>query len=251
MNRYYSLNDNIRFGITTHNPSGLTLQNADETPAWWVYEDDTDSSIINGSFTQRTGLIGTYRGSFHASGVSGFEVGKHYEVHASGKVGGYVGLAIVDSFVLDDIYSSNVVEVSGVQAHGAFAKENTLSALRVDLQSASGQFALNENIYYADIEYIKDGVNLQDEFVVSWFKNASIINSGSITNPAISAYNTTTGAALFENQKLSYASTSLSPLRYNKTTQLLASGEPYLIITSGVIDSANRVWKNVVGINVF
>ncbi len=76
-----------------------------------------------------------------------------------------------------------------------------------------------------------------------------MLDSGSITNPAISVYNTVDGTPLFLAQTLDYAHTQQGTLRYNNTTFLTVSGEPYLVETSGTIDSAVRSWKLLIGLD--
>lgn len=104
--------------------------------------------------------------------------------------------------------------------------------------------------YYAQIKYIKDRNNAQDEFAALWFKNDQPLMSGDITNPRISVYNTATGATIFTNQSMNYASVNLGVVRYNVGT-VLPSGEPWLVHVSGTIDSVVRVFGNVVGLDLF
>lgn len=230
MSEYIKLNDEVRFGIHIHNPAvSGALINADETPRWFVMEQDSDTPILAGSFTQRTGINGSYRGSFFASGTSGFDAGNYYEVHASGKVLGQVDRAICKTFVLNDIYDVNIVQVSGSPVH---------------INDFGG------NIYFADIKYIKDAANIRDEYSCNWFKNGQFIPSGSLQDPAISVYNTSTGSPLFENQRMTFASTNLGVVRYN-TTDLAPSGEPFFVAVSGLIDSNTRVWKQIIGLDVY
>lgn len=107
-----------------------------------------------------------------------------------------------------------------------------------------------EDILFADVKQYKDITGINDEYGVIWFKNGMALNSGDISDPAISVYNTVDGAAVFENQTLDFAGT-LGALRYNETTAAnhLASGEPYMVITSGTIESKNRTWKKVIGLD--
>ncbi len=126
MTQFIKFNDVYKFGVTTHNPSGGALKSADELPRWSVFEDDSDTPILDGLFTLRTGFIGTYRGSFHASGVSGFNSNGYYEIHASGKVDSIVGRAIIDSFVIDDVVCADIVKVSGSVLPGAFIDVNVI-----------------------------------------------------------------------------------------------------------------------------
>lgn len=110
----------------------------------------------------------------------------------------------------------------------------------------SGLFALSQNIYFADIELIQDSLASQDEYGVQWFRNSQPISSGQISNPSFSVYDGQTGTALLSNRILNYSSPNLGILTKTETT-LTASGVPYLIIASGIIDNGVRVWQNVVG----
>ena len=113
----------------------------------------------------------------------------------------------------------------------------------------SGVNKISQDIYFADIKFVKDNLNLRDEYSVSWFKNNQIVTSGQITNPALSVFNTSLGTALISNGIMSYSSVALSSLRYNDAINVVASGEPYLVSVSGTIDGSNRVWNNVVGLD--
>lgn len=78
------LDDVFHFDATTRTPGGLV--DADSTPAWSVYEEDTDTAIQSGSMTRRSGLTGRYRGSVTCSAANGFEIGKWYSVQVSATV---------------------------------------------------------------------------------------------------------------------------------------------------------------------
>lgn len=114
---YVALGDTVRFGITLTDPSGSlpVLINADETPRWYVYTTTSgDNPLMQGNFGLRTNLMGTYSGVFVASSANNFITGDFCEVHASGKVNNVVGRAIIKTFVLDDLYKANVIQVSGL-----------------------------------------------------------------------------------------------------------------------------------------
>lgn len=225
MAEYIKLNDTVRFGIITTSPTTGQTANADATPAWFAYKNDSDTIVTSGLFSQRSGLVGTYRANFTANTSNGFASNDYVEVQASALVGGVYNRAIVRSFVIDDIVDTNVVQVSGVT-----------------VQIAS-------DVYYANIKLTKDGLNSQDEYTVQWFKNSAVLNSGDITNPAISAYTTNSNNALFTNKQLNYFSVNHGGLRYNETVNVVVSGEPYLVMTSGTIDGFTRVWSNLCGID--
>lgn len=76
----------VHFDVTTRDPETGAISDADATPTWKVYEEDTDTSIVNGNMTKRTDLTGRYRGSFTASAANGFEVGKFYNVEVAATV---------------------------------------------------------------------------------------------------------------------------------------------------------------------
>jgi hypothetical protein len=378
MSEYINLGDVTYFGITLVNPSGGALSNADETPRYFLYRNASDTPSISANFIQRTGLIGTYRGSGDITTGNGFAVGDYVEVHASGKVGGIQGRAVIKSFVVGDMFNTNLVqwsgeavrplhhgwpsvnvmEQSGIPVHGANALgstpvdvkqwlntnvllTNSLPAValsgyaanlvipanvlqyngvtgtqtggipsvntvywadtltEVDAQYGkpvvsarayhdpqtvtyrefpldftnlarivpsailnanlsdynlngtvgSGLNKISANMYYAGIKFLKDSANNRDEYLVQWFRNSLPVSSGEVSNPALSVYRTSDGTALTQNQRLAITSVHNGVLRYNETSNLAVSGEPYLVTTSGTIDGALRVWNNPVGID--
>jgi hypothetical protein len=107
-----------------------------------------------------------------------------------------------------------------------------------------------QNLYFAQIRYISDVVNNQDEFVVHWFKNDQLISSGDLTNPRLSVCNTIDGSFIEESVSMNYISSSLGIVRYDLSPRTLTQGEPYLIKTSGIIDGMYRTWNNIVGIDL-
>lgn len=123
--------------------------------------------------------------------------------------------------------------------------DSQLTGLSGDLVTA------NTAVYFANVKYVRDNINSQDEYSVVWFKNDQPVQSGSLTSPAISVFNTSTGAAVVNNKKMSYASPNLGVVRYNATSSLLGSGEPYLVSVSGSIDSTVRTWRTIIGIDAF
>ena len=125
------------------------------------------------------------------------------------------------------------------------------AALNTELMSVSGVVsALDADVYYANIKYISDSTNNQDEYAVYWFKNDQPVTSGNLVNPAISVYNTNNGTPVFTNQSLTFASSNLGVVRYDAAPNVLASGEPYLIETSGTIDTQTRTWRSIVGLDI-
>lgn len=110
----------------------------------------------------------------------------------------------------------------------------------------SKQELIGPDSYYAAIKFIHDLG--QDEYAVTWYKNALIVSSGDISNPAISVKKTSDGTYLVDNQTMNFIGAE-GDLRYNDNSNIAISGEPYMVYVSGTIDSAVRVWKNPIGID--
>lgn len=260
---HVSLGDTVRFGITLSNP-GLSgqLSNADETPRWYVYTSTSgDNRLMQGNFGARANLIGTYSGVFVASSANNFVTGDYVEVHASGKVCNVVGRQIIKTFVIDDIFRANIVQINGSGVEDGIIDANVVQVsglyvgptdvIDANVVRVSGiPVGLADDSYFANIKFIKDSVVPRDEYTVQWFRNAVPLSSGATTNHAISVYKADgTNTALFTNQKLGYTNVNHGGLRYNEATNLQQSGEAYMVITSGTIDSYTRVWQNIVGLD--
>jgi len=230
MSEFVSLGDTVYFGMTVHNPSGSVsnLMNADTTPVWASYVDASDTIKQQGTFTLRTGIVGTYRASLVASAANGYASGNYVEIHASGVANNVQGRAIIKSFVINDVFDCNVVQISGQ---------------RINYSDVAGP------IYFAGIKFIHDGITPSDEYVVQWFKNSTPLASGQVTNAALSVYNTNSNSSLFTHKVLNYQSINHGTLRYNEVTNIAVSGEPYLAVASGTIDGATRTWTNPIGLD--
>ena len=228
MLEYIKSGQNVYFSVCSHTPSGGALTIADVTPKYYVDSKNgsTISRIINGYSMQPSPYFsGKYDGYFYTSGTM-FNAGTYYEVSVSGAVLGLTDVIPVKTFVLEDTFNANVVQTSG----------NAISPF------------FGQDIYYCNIKMNKDATNSRDEYVFNWFKNGTPLSSGSISNPAVSIYNTSDGSSFITNQQLTFASVNLGVLRYNSTS-LLPSGETYLVVTSGTIDSSTRTWQNLVGVD--
>ena len=119
------LNEVVHFDVVTSHPTTAAVTDADVTPSFDVYEEATDTPMLDAgspfsgiSMIKRTGLTGNYRGTFTASAANGFELGKWYNVIATAIVNGVTakcvvmtfrvaaaegspGIPVVDSFALD------------------------------------------------------------------------------------------------------------------------------------------------------
>lgn len=226
---FVSLSDTVYFGCTIHNPSGGALINADTTPVWNSFINNSDTITQQGNFTGRTGMVGTYRANLVASAANGYASGNYVEIHASGVVGGVQGRAIIKTFVINDVFDCNIVQVSGTPIAYTDLVPNP--------------------IYFAGIKFVHDGITPDDEYIVQWFKNSTPLASGQVTNGALSVYNTSANGSLFINKRTDYQSVSHGAMRYNEPTNIAVSGEPYLAVASGTIDGATRVWTNPIGLD--
>ncbi len=93
------LDEVIHFDFITSTPATGAATDADSTPTFAVYEEDTDTDIgIGGNMTKRTSLTGNYRGTFTLSAANGFELGKWYAIIGSAVVGGITGKAVLKNF---------------------------------------------------------------------------------------------------------------------------------------------------------
>lgn len=95
-----SLDDVIHFDVITSRPTTGAAIDADSAPTWAIYEEATDTAVASGTFTKRTSLDGNYRGTATLSTANGFEVGKWYNVVATGIVGAVTGKAVVMRFAV-------------------------------------------------------------------------------------------------------------------------------------------------------
>ena len=97
MDTHIPIDEVVHFDAITSDSTG-EVTDADSTPTWAVYEEDTDASIVNGNFTKRTALTGNYRGSFTVSAANGFEAGKYYSVIGSATVDTKPGKCVCSMF---------------------------------------------------------------------------------------------------------------------------------------------------------
>lgn len=99
MSELVPIGEVIHFDIITSNPSTGAASDADATPTFDVFEEDTDTAILSAqNFTKRSGLTGNYRGVITASSANGFEAGKWYNVIAYATVNSVAAKAVVRTF---------------------------------------------------------------------------------------------------------------------------------------------------------
>ena len=87
------LEDNLVFSVTTHDPDTGVLTDADAVPVYWVYEDETTTSI-NASTPNSDNMAklddakttGLYSELIAVTGANGYESGKTYTVYIEATV---------------------------------------------------------------------------------------------------------------------------------------------------------------------
>jgi len=91
------LNEELYFDIITNNNLG-GIANTDSVPIYDVFEEGIDIGIVTGILTQRTGLIGNYRGTFTISSGNGFDIGKYYSIIVNTTISGISGKCVATNF---------------------------------------------------------------------------------------------------------------------------------------------------------
>lgn len=229
MYQSYKQNDYVHFSVVCHNPSGGALAAADSTPWFRVEKMNalSPTQVLTGNLSANAMMVGRYDGYFYTSGTM-FDEDAHYQVWVSGTVVGTSDIMPVKSFIVKNAPDVNVTRVSG-----QFVNGNDFGS----------------NLYYANIKFNKDVINSRDEYTVNWFKNSRPLSSGNFTNPALTVCRTDNGTAIFANQQMTYANSSIGVVRYNDSVNLTASGESYLVIASSTIDGSSRRWEQLIGID--
>lgn len=100
------------------------------------------------------------------------------------------------------------------------------------------------DVYHADIEFTSDGINTQDEYTVTWFKNGIRITSG-ITLPTIQVIRRSNGADLVASSAMTQIG-STGSYKYDEPTNRVTAGEAVVVVVAATIDSGSRAYANVV-----
>lgn len=229
MLEYVKTEQSVYFSVIGHHPASGFLSALDVTPKYWVDKRiDNSNTKLFGLYDMAvdSSVPGKYNGFFYTSGTM-FNNGDYCEVYVSGRCYGTADVILAKSFRINDVYNANVVQTSGSAISPFFGKD----------------------IYYAQVRFTKDNLNGRDEYTILWYKNDAPVYSGGISNMGLSVYRGNDHATVFQNQSLHYVNNYWGTLRYNYSSSALASGEAYLVATSGVIDGQMRTWQSLVGID--
>lgn len=131
-----ALDEVLHFDAITSHPSTGAATDADSTPTWEVFEEDTDTAIGSGNFTKRTSKTGNYRGTHTLSSANGYEVGKWYTVVASATVNSVAGKGIVQRFRIVPAESTAGVPRTDVTHFGGTA--GTFASGRPEVSNVVG-----------------------------------------------------------------------------------------------------------------
>jgi len=96
----FPLGQVITEGFACLDPATDANVTADSTPTYAVFEETTDTPIVTGNFTERTGYTGVYRCQVTASSGNGFEVGKTYHLVRTLVVSGITNTVILSRFLI-------------------------------------------------------------------------------------------------------------------------------------------------------
>jgi len=88
-----TIEDNLTFSITTHDPDSGVLYDATGSPAYRVYEDETSTPILTGSMSKLddASTTGFYTELIACTAANGFENGKTYTIYITATVDGDEG----------------------------------------------------------------------------------------------------------------------------------------------------------------
>jgi hypothetical protein len=108
MSEFVSLGDTVRFHVSVTHPVSGFYVNADATPRYMIFKDDSDTVTLQGDFTLRTGFKGQYRASAAITSANTFASGNYVSIYASGMVEGRVNFAKIKDFVVSDIFNAQL-----------------------------------------------------------------------------------------------------------------------------------------------
>ncbi len=99
------------------------------------------------------------------------------------------------------------------------------------------------SIYSADIKFVRDQANTQDEYIVAWSKNGLRVTSG-ITSPVLRITNRSAGTELRAGSMTQIASTGL--YKWDEGTYRASLGEALIITAEATIDGATRQYSRLI-----
>ena len=178
------LGNNLVFSVCTHDPDTGVLTDADDVPAWRLYEGETDPPILTGTMAKLDDddTTGFYTEIVACTTGNGFESGKSYTIYITAAVGAETG-GICYGFLCEDLSDADdVVDAMEVQMKA------DPTGFKVNIMEVSGT-SQTANDNGADINAILDDTGT-DGVVLA----ADAITNAKIADDAIGAENFATDA---------------------------------------------------------
>ena len=105
---------------------------------------------------------------------------------------------------------------------------------------------VQQDVYTAKVLLLDDENGTADRYVVSWFKNGSVVTTG-ITAPTLHVVKVADGSDLIPSAAMTQIG-SLSRFRYNAAgAERIVAGAAYLAVVGATIGGAARSWDQPVG----
>jgi len=102
------------------------------------------------------------------------------------------------------------------------------------------------DLYHADIQFVRDQSNTQDEWTITWFKNGVRITSG-ITSPTLELIKRVDGTDLVGATSLTQIGSTGSYKVDLTSSNRVTVGEAVIAVVAATIDGATRSFSRVVG----
>lgn len=183
------INEVVHFDVITSSSAGVATD-ADSTPTFLVFEEDTDTAILGPTnFTKRTAMTGNYRGSFTASVANGFEAGKWYSVIGSATVSSTAGKCVCMNFRCKPAETqAGVAKVDIAYVNGTTASSG--DTVNANVVSVSGDATAADNLEAAYDGTGYAGGTIKQKVDLDTIKTQSVTCAAGVTVPAALASTT-------------------------------------------------------------
>lgn len=156
MSSQVPIDEVVFFDAITSNVSTGAVSDADSTPTFSVFEEDTDTPIVSVvNMTKRTSLTGNYRGTFTCSAANGFEAGKWYSVIVSATVNSVAGKTVALHFRCAP--AEAVAGVPVVEPYGMITNVGTAQAGAANTITLASTASATDNLYDPGLITIRSG----------------------------------------------------------------------------------------------
>lgn len=135
----WKIDDLVTLTVQTHTPSTGADVDADGNPTYRIYEDETGTPILTGSFAKLddANTLGFYSEQITLSAANGFEKGKSYNIRKSATVAGVAG-SEVDFLQIEAEVDANIVSDKTGYALSASQTFNLIGSITGNLSGSVG-----------------------------------------------------------------------------------------------------------------